>query len=295
MPLYKTEGIILKKQEFGETDEIISLLSPDFGNKKILVKGVRKAKGSRVGKFELFSSVRLLLATGKSFDICSQVELVSSRRRLRADLLKMTYGLYLLELFDSLLLFSEPQSSYFFLLESSLKLLEKEKRLELICIFVTFHLLRQLGYEPAVHHCTQCRKIVQKGYFSALAGGVLCGECSKPDKQSVRIARDVCDTLAALAGISDSGLSLCNINENAALKARKVLEYYIYHRFSKRIRASRLIDQVQYLEKKNPEKLSARSFQLSERGKNTPGEAMQEQAAHHRAAGRCNDEANNGN
>lgn len=248
MPLYKTEGIVLRKQEFGETDEIISLLSPDFGNKKIMVKGVRKALGSRVGKFELFADLRVMLATGRTFDIVSQVEVISSHPRLREDLVRMTYGLYLLELFDGLLFFSEPHSGYFYLLRDSLSVLERADTFESLNLFVMISLLRMLGYQPSVPECPQCGRSREEGYFSAMAGGIVCGRCARGERATLKVERDVCQILERLPGLTLRDITSGSIDEGTACRARHVMEYYILQSFSKQLRVSRLIGQVKALE-----------------------------------------------
>lgn len=247
MPFYKTEGIVLKKQEFGETDEIVSLLSPKYGNKKIMVKGVRKVSSSRVGKFELFSFVNVMLAKGRTFDICSQVEVLETHSGIKTNLVRMTYGLYLLELFEGLLFFSEPHPDCFFLLKKALSILEKEDRFELLIVFVLFNFLRMLGYQPVVLHCLQCSTRLEEGHFSPKMGGILCNNCFQYDKSSLRVDKEAYANLGILQCLSIQDTFSGVIREDIALKLRKILEYYVFRRFSKKLYTSRLIGKVNFL------------------------------------------------
>ena len=250
MPLYKTEGIILRKQEYGETDEIISLLSPDLGKKKILVKGVRKIKGSMVGKFELFCTIRALFARGRTFDVCTQVEVLSSRPLLRNDLTKVAYGLYYLELFDALLLFSEPNRGFYDLLGESLDHLVRSLRPELLSLRLMYNFLSTLGYQPSVEQCAVCRKKVEDGYFSMMRGGTICDDCFPADRSAAKIGRRAISVLERLPAFSCAAVEGSDVaDEEAARAVRNILERYIAYHFSKNLQGGHLIGKVSSLER----------------------------------------------
>ncbi|MDQ7822124.1 MAG: DNA repair protein RecO [Candidatus Eremiobacteraeota bacterium] len=202
MPLFKTKGIVLKKQEYGECDEIISLLSPDYGKIKVIVKGVRKVKGSQVGKFELFSEVSLLLARGRNIEKCMQAQLLAPHSGLREDLVRLSYGLYYLELFDRFLPFSEPHPSLYRLIKKALHLLEEELEPELLSVLLLYHFLKALGYEPSLTHCAECGDSEVLRRFSPSQGGLCCGNCLGSSRGSLAVDEEVLTLLRVLPGTS---------------------------------------------------------------------------------------------
>ncbi len=244
MPLFNTEGIILRKYDCGENDEIVSLMSPDCGKIKVLVRGVRAITGSRVGKFELFSHVRVLLSTGKSLSVCSQVDGVEAHSRLRGDLLKSAYGLYVLELFDALLPFREPEPHLFRLLRVVLSFIEAHQCYERSTIFVLYQLLRLLGYGPSLRQCVNCGKDDEGIRFSASSGGVLCFHCAHCDASSMRISREAASILRVLPKLTLKVLPDCEIVEMQARKVRELFEYYIEYHFSQKINCSHYVSAV---------------------------------------------------
>lgn len=244
MPLYKTEGIVLRKQEYGETGEFVSLLSPDYGKMKVLVKGVRKIKGSLVGKFELFCDVRMLIASGKAFDICSQVETISSYPGIREDLAKMTYGLYYLEIFNSLIAFSEPHAGIHKLLRKTLSVLEEGKNLELLSVFVVYHLLRLLGYQPVLSHCVLCGKDENQSRFSVSLGGMLCKNCKESDLETLPVSKDIELLLGKLVRTPFHAMGSDSLKQETARDARKILELFIEYNLSRRFKTPALIKKV---------------------------------------------------
>lgn len=244
MPLFNTEGIVLRKYDCGENDEIVSLMSSDCGKIKVLVRGVRSIKGSRVGMFELFSHVRVLLSSGKGLSVCTQAEAVQAHSRLRSDLLKNAYGLYVLELFDVMLPFREPEPQLFRLLRVALSFMEAHQCYEIGAVFVLYQLLRLLGYGPSLRQCANCGKEAEGIRLSASLGGVLCFQCAHCDAQAVRISKEISSLLRTLPRLTLKALPACEAEEAAARKARELLERYIEYHFSHRIRCSHYLGAV---------------------------------------------------
>src|SRR6478735_605163 len=72
--VYRTEGIVLRRQDFGEADRIITLYSPTHGKIRAIGKGVRRTKSRVGGHVELFTHVNVLVAQGRNLDIITQAE-----------------------------------------------------------------------------------------------------------------------------------------------------------------------------------------------------------------------------
>ncbi len=61
----KTEALVLKRTNFGETDRILQIITP-HGKISILAKGVRKERSRLAGGIELFSLSDVVLCRGKN-------------------------------------------------------------------------------------------------------------------------------------------------------------------------------------------------------------------------------------
>ena len=74
MPTYRDEAIVLRKLDYGEADQIYTLLTRGHGKVGAIAKGVRKTT-SRLGPaLDLFVRVDVLLATGRNLDVIAQAE-----------------------------------------------------------------------------------------------------------------------------------------------------------------------------------------------------------------------------
>ena len=58
---FKTAGIVLKKQNFGEADRILRIFTQELGVVSALAKGVKKTNSRKAGSLELFSEANFRL------------------------------------------------------------------------------------------------------------------------------------------------------------------------------------------------------------------------------------------
>ena len=102
MSSYKTEGVILKRLNYGEADRILTIYTKYRGKIRAIAKGVRKITSRKGGNVELFNHCVLFLAEGRNLDIVTEAQVVNSFSRLSNDLEKTAAGFYLVELIDQL-------------------------------------------------------------------------------------------------------------------------------------------------------------------------------------------------
>lgn len=117
---YKTEGIIIKRINYGEADRILTVFTKHHGKLKVLAKGVRKINSRRGPNVELFNQVILFLHKGKVWDIVTEAKTVNSFKDLRKDLRLVSLAYQAAELVDKLTREGEKQKEVFTLLSDYL-------------------------------------------------------------------------------------------------------------------------------------------------------------------------------
>lgn len=125
MRTYKTEGIVLKRINFGEADRILTIFTKHFGKIKVLAKGIRKPTSRKSPSLELFNWVKVLIAKGKNLDLISESETVRAFRSWRKDLKKVGLAYHFCELVERLTAENVKSRRIFNLLAGSLLGLEK--------------------------------------------------------------------------------------------------------------------------------------------------------------------------
>src|SRR2546423_9635633 len=87
MPLYKEQGVVLRRIKLAEADRIVTIMTQGSGKVRAVAKGVRKTHSRFGARLEPFTHVSLLLYRGKNLDTITQAEILSpfttARSRLR--------------------------------------------------------------------------------------------------------------------------------------------------------------------------------------------------------------------
>jgi DNA repair protein RecO (recombination protein O) len=203
--LYRDEGIVLRTQELGEADRIVTLLARRTGRVRAVAKGVRRTKSRFGARLEPFTHVDLQLYAMRSLDIVTQAETLRPYgRRLAGDYPRYTAGVAMLETAERFTPEEkEPALRQFLLLVGGLRALgakEHDPRLVLDA-----YLLRSLavaGYAPSLQECALCGTR-QDGpaaghspVFAVAAGGLTCRSCRPPGAATP--ARQTVDLMTAL-------------------------------------------------------------------------------------------------
>lgn len=142
---FKTEGIILKRRDFGEADRILTVFSLNRGKITVLAKGVRRITSRRAGNVELLNRVNIYLHPGKNFLILTEASSIDTYPKLKEDLTLSTYAYHVIELIDKLTAENQENRVLYEHLSNVLKRLEKNPRQLLIRAF-EIKILSNLGF-----------------------------------------------------------------------------------------------------------------------------------------------------
>lgn len=188
--LYRTEGIILKRHDFGEADRILTLYTDDRGKVVAIAKGVRRIASRKSGHVELFTHARLLLAEGRNLDVLTQAETVHPFRAIREDLIRATYAYHIAELVDRFVKEGVESPPTFELLRDTLAALTEADDPSLVARFFEIRLLGHLGFRPQLFHCVDCNEDVaaEGNAFSPEAGGVTCPSCAPAHRDGLPLS-----------------------------------------------------------------------------------------------------------
>lgn len=102
MSSYKTEGVILKRSNYGEADKILTIYTKNYGKVRALAKGVRKITSRKGGNLEIFNHCVLFLAEGRNLHIVTEAQVINSFSRWGDKLSEAAAAFYIVELVDQL-------------------------------------------------------------------------------------------------------------------------------------------------------------------------------------------------
>jgi len=143
--IYKTEGIILKRKNFGEADKILTIFTKHYGKIKAIAKGIRKITSKKAGTLELFNHCKLVLVKGKDLDIITESQVINNFSSWRGNLNKVGIAWYFCELVDKLTAEEQVNKDIFEILKNYLENIDQKNNSQFIRSFEE-HLLNKLGF-----------------------------------------------------------------------------------------------------------------------------------------------------
>jgi DNA repair protein RecO (recombination protein O) len=244
--LYRTEAIILRRQDFGEADRLLTLYTPGFGKARVLAKGVRKPTSRKAGHVELLTHSRLLVAKGRNLDIVTQAETINAFLPIRDGLRKTSCAFYVAELVDKFTEEGEENRRLFDLLLSALFRLGDAQDTSLVLRYFELRLLDYVGYRPQLSQCVRCGRPsgTDAGLFNPSEGGVLCLPCG----QGERGCRDVSpQVLASLLYLQSRDYDQCcrlTVDGRTHRELESLLRRYITYLLERGLRSADFMDHL---------------------------------------------------
>ncbi len=205
--IYDTEGVVLRRTDFGEADRILTIFTPAQGKVRAIAKGVRKTTSRKAGHLELFTRTQLLLATGRDLDIVTQAEARERWENLTREVWRGAAAWYVTELVDRFLADADPHPRLYALFVETLRRIASDAptpdalvadtqapgqpssqtagqtasqaQCWLALRYFELRLLDDLGYRPNLHQCVNCDTPLrpEENGYSADLGGALCPRC----------------------------------------------------------------------------------------------------------------------
>jgi DNA repair protein RecO (recombination protein O) len=145
---YTSEGIILGRINYGETDRIVSIFSKDKGRISLMAKGVRRPKSRKRGHIEIFSKINFQAVSGRGLDIMTEAEIVDDFKIIRGSLKKVSLAYYFMEVIGKITHEGEGNLGVYELLAESLEKLKTAKLLKKLRLEFLQDLVVILGYWP---------------------------------------------------------------------------------------------------------------------------------------------------
>ena len=177
---YRTKVLVLDKTKLKETDLILTMLDERGRQVRAVAKGARKPGGRLAARCELFCTVDMLLAHGRSLDIVSQAELLEAPLGAAPDY-EATCAASAIAEVARVCSFEDAEDPFTFAISSrALELVGgglDTAHMDLLVAAFVFKLLSHIGYRPDFSACVSCGDPMLS-YFSPQAGGLMCGSCA---------------------------------------------------------------------------------------------------------------------
>jgi len=248
MPLYTTKGIVLRNQDLGEADKIVTLYTQKFGKISGVAKGVKKTTSKFGSGVEIFTYADYLLY-GKSenseLDIITQAQIIQSFKEIREDLSKITCGAFILEVVNTLIVGREKDPLLFTLILQILTWLKEEIN-ELIIPTFVLKTMTILGFKPYLgESCILCHKLInhEKIEFSPSQGGIVCP--AHQIKDGIIISNGIKSLINQLLVLDIFQIRKIQVAKNLLLEIKKIIiDNYLNYHLPKPLRSMETLNSI---------------------------------------------------
>lgn len=254
MPLVHDRCICLRKVEYSETSQILTLFARQHGRVQLIAKGAHRRTKAGASKFDggvdLLDLGEAVFSHAPERDLCPLTEwhLVNGHLELRRELRAMHLGLYAAELVNLLIEEHDPHVELFDRLEQTLSELGTPRVEEALLAF-ELDLLREAGYLPELGGCVECGtsnfSALERMFFSPARGGVVCRNCegASPDRMEIdpRLLRIVSGIIALPRERGGSVQRLPRLSRHQTDPINRVLVEHVEHTLGRRLRMPRWV------------------------------------------------------
>lgn len=170
----KTTGIVLRRIDFGEADQMVHILTQDQGKVTILAKGARRLKSKFLGKLELLNQVKLAYFQGRDLGHLNEVESRVLTHDTELDLKSRSLLFHIAEVTHKMVADHQDCQSIYELLHVFLQLFERQSSESLFCGYLV-KLLTELGFMADWSHCNESSQKLDlnQSYFLSSHDGSL--------------------------------------------------------------------------------------------------------------------------
>jgi DNA repair protein RecO (recombination protein O) len=179
MNIFETEAIVLRTQDYGESDRVVTFYTRAGGRIRGIAKGARRSKKRFANVFELCSLVELKYRTRKTSVWIEECKLLEPHLELRTGVERWGYAALVSEITLEMVPEAEAQEELFLLLKETFgRLAGGKDPLNVVLLFI-FRFLDLMGYLPALERCSVCKRPVTSAthwWWQMSQGELTCSE-----------------------------------------------------------------------------------------------------------------------
>jgi len=225
MPTISDTAVCIRRWDFSETSQTVSLFTREHGIIRGLAKGAKREKGSFSGGLDVLTRghVVAIVKPGRELATLTEWHLQETYRVLRQRLDANRAGLYMADLVHHMLTDQDPHPPLFDALVGALGEMTDSSKIETALLMLQWRVLEESGYRPELERDAETgRPLPEEAEalaFSARAGGVVV---SPTGSDHWRVRRTTISLLRALS----EGRPLEGSDAEVVRRANRLLAVY---------------------------------------------------------------------
>lgn len=249
---HRTEAIVLRLLDYGESDRIVTFCTAEFGKLRGIAKGARRSRRRFANALEPFACSNLLFSRRRpeGLALIESSDVICHFPGIRADLEKTLSASYLIDLTDHFSLEEKKSEEIYRLLRRFLQLFETSPATEALLRFFEIRLLKICGYDPLLEHCLICKMPLHNRTvyrFRPADGGLTCGDCRGDSPDAVAASLGTIRTLILGRDLELDRLGRLLLSEQSASESRILLSRFLKHILGREPRSLSVLSEIRRL------------------------------------------------
>jgi len=245
----RTEAIVLRRKDHGESDWIVTLFTRDFGKIKGIAKGARRSRRRFANTLDDFCCLNLIFSQrGRgSLVFLESSDIVEHFGEIRLCVEKTALASYLVELLDAFTPEGKPNRELYETLRGFLILLNAGAPMGNLARFYEIRLLAACGYDPALDRCARCGTTMASApslVFHAAEGGVLCPACLPAGPPGLPLSQGAAKTLLLAKRLPIPRLVSLSLTPQTARETEEILGVFVNHLLGRELLSLQVLRQI---------------------------------------------------
>ena len=240
--LTKDLAICIRAIDYSETSQIVTFFTTATGKIDAIAKGSKRPKSPFDGPIEVLSHGNIVFidSAGEKLATLTEFQQQPTLINLCNNLFVLYVCLFAAELMNNLTHDYDPHPELFdsfleFLHNANEQHSTSDERRDILALLILFQLtlLREIGLQPILNHCVNCKTRHSTGrltaesrttshdiYFSSSANGLICRDCESSFPDKIRLTKEASTCLVSLKQIPGS-------SEKTLKEIEKVLIHHL--------------------------------------------------------------------
>ncbi|MBB5173931.1 DNA repair protein RecO [Texcoconibacillus texcoconensis] len=246
--LQKVEGIVIRTQDYGETNKIVTLITRENGKVAMMAQGAKRPKSRFASASQLFVYGQFVYRPSSGLGTLNQGDVIDLFRDIKNDLMLTSYAAYVVEMLDRLTDERVRNPYLFELVYQMLQRLNEGVDPEVLLRIYETKMLTQAGVAPRLNGCVGCGETTSQFSFSLQQGGVLCEVCKTSDPYRYDVDQAVIKLLRGFLHLDLQRIGEVSLKERTKKQLRHVLNDYYDAYVGLNLKSKRFLEQMERMD-----------------------------------------------
>lgn len=243
--LQKCEGIIIRTNDYGETNKIVTLYTREWGKIGVMARGAKKPSSRLAAITQIFTYGQFLVQKTSGLGVLQQGGTISTFRSIREDIFLTAYASYVIELTDKCTEEKRSNPFLFEMLFQTLNYLNEGYDPDILLYIYELKMLPLLGLYPRLNECTICKSTEGEFAFSIREGGLLCHRCYDKEPYHIKVSQATIRLLRLFYFFDLSRLGTIAVKDATKKEIKLVIDAYYEEYSGLFLKSKRFLDQLE--------------------------------------------------